>query len=76
MENVKNQNYKTTKTFNGETVSYALTALISLIVLLGLKQLFKVFLGVPVTASVITAFVIAQLISYLLEKRFVFINPL
>ena len=26
----------------------------------------------PVTASVITAFVIAQLISYLLEKRFVF----
>ncbi len=72
MENVKNQNYKTTKTFNGETVSYALTALISLIVLLGLKQLFKVFLGVPVTASVITAFVIAQLISYLLEKRFVF----
>ncbi len=72
MENLKTQNFKTTKLFNGETVSYALSALISLIVLLGIKQLLKVFFSVPVTVSVIAAFIIAQIISYLLERRFVF----
>lgn len=72
MENLKTQNFKTTKLFNGETVSYALSAFISLIVLLGIKQLLKVFFSVPVTVSVIAAFVIAQLLSYLLERRFVF----
>lgn len=72
MENLKTQNFKTTKLFNGETVSYALSAFISLIVLLGIKQLLKVFFSVPVTVSVIAAFVIAQFLSYLLERRFVF----
>lgn len=72
MENLKTQNFKTTKLFNGETVSYALSAFISLIALLGIKQLLKVFFSVPVTVSVIAAFVIAQLLSYLLERRFVF----
>lgn len=72
MENLKTQNFKTTKLFNGETVSYALSAFISLIALLGIKQLLKVFFSVPVTVSVIAAFVIAQILSYLLERRFVF----
>lgn len=72
MENLKTQNFKTTKLFNGETVSYALSAFISLIALLSIKQLLKVFFSVPVTVSVIAAFVIAQILSYLLERRFVF----
>lgn len=72
MENLKTQNFKTTKLFNGETVSYTLSAFISLIALLGIKQLLKVFFSVPVTVSVIAAFVIAQILSYLLERRFVF----
>ena len=63
---------KTNKILNGETVSYALTALFSVFLLIAVKQLLKVFFGVPVTASVIVAFVIAEVVSFLLEKRFVF----
>lgn len=63
---------KTNKILNGETVSYALTALFSVFLLIAVKQLLKVFFGVPVTASVIIAFVIAEVVSFLLEKRFVF----
>lgn len=72
MEMIKADNFKTTKLLNGETVSYALTASISLFILIALKQIFKVFFGMPVTISVIIAFIAAEIVSYLLERRFVF----
>lgn len=72
MENVETTKIKTNSLMNGETVSYTIAALISLFVLLALKQLFKVFVGLPVHISVLSAFIVAEIISFLLEKRFVF----
>lgn len=63
---------KTTKIFNGETVSYALTALFSVFLLIAVKQLLKVFLSVDTSVSVLIAFIAAEIVSFLLEKRFVF----
>lgn len=63
---------KTTKAINGETVSYALTSLISVLILISLKQFFKVFISLTPAVSAGIAFVIAEVISFLLEKRFVF----
>lgn len=72
MENVKNNQMKTSNLINGETVSYTFAACISLFVLLALKQLFKVFIGIPANISVLSAFIIAEIVFFLLEKRFVF----
>lgn len=72
MEKTKNYKIKTTKLINGETVSYTFSSVISIFFLMALKQIFKVFIGLPVITSVITAFVIAEIVSFLLEKRFVF----
>ena len=72
MENVKNNQMKTSNLINGETVSYTFAAFISLFVLLALKQLFKVFIGIPADISALSAFVIAETVFFLLEKRFVF----
>lgn len=65
-------NVKTNKIFNGETVSYTISALFSVFLLIAVKQLFKVFLSVPISISVLIAFIIAEIVSFLLEKRFVF----
>ena len=72
MNNNKTINTKTNKFINGETVSYTLMATVSLFALFALKQLLKVFLGVAVTPSCIIAFIAASIISFLLERRFVF----
>lgn len=63
---------KTNKLINGETVSYSLVAFISVLSLFIFKQLFKIFFGLSASVSVLIAFLIAQVVSYLLEKRFVF----
>lgn len=65
-------NSKTNKVFNGETVSYTLAAFFSVFLLIAIKQLLKVFFGVPVSISVLIGFIFAQIVSFLLEKRFVF----
>ncbi|MDE6469760.1 MAG: YfhO family protein, partial [Eubacterium sp.] len=53
-------------------MSYALAALFSVFLLVAVKQILKVFLSVPVSASVLIAFIISEIVSFLLEKRFVF----
>ncbi len=65
-------NIKTNKLINGETVSYTTAALFSVFLLIAIKQLLKVFIGINPQISCIIAFVIAEIISFLLEKRFVF----
>ena len=65
-------NTKTNKFINGETVSYTLMATVSLFVLFALKQILKVFIGVAVAPSCIIAFITASIISFLLERKFVF----
>lgn len=66
------ENIKANKLINGETVSYTLAAFISVFSLFAVKQIFKVFIGVNASVSVLIGFLIAEVISYLLEKRFVF----
>ena len=65
-------NTKTNKFINGETVSYTLMATVSLFVLFALKQILKLFIGVAVAPSCIIAFITASIISFLLERKFVF----
>lgn len=70
--NIKSEKIRTNNIINGETISYTLMTTISILVLISLKQLFKIFIGVPANIAVLTAFIAAQITSYLLEKRFVF----
>lgn len=63
---------KTNKIINGESVSYSLMSIISIFVLFALKQFFKTFLGVSATVSCIVAFIVASIVSYILERKFVF----
>lgn len=65
-------NVKTNKIFNGETVSYTLAALFSVFLLTSVKQILKVFLGVSASISVLAAFIAAEIVLYLLERKFVF----
>ena len=69
---MKNCIPKTNKFINGETVSYTLMAFFSVFLLISIKQLLKVFCGVPVTVSCIVGLVASSIVFYLLEKRFVF----
>lgn len=71
-EDMENKIYKTTGLINGETVSYTLVTGVSIVFLIAVKQLLKVFIGVPVTYSVLIAFAAAEILSFILEKRFVF----
>ncbi len=65
---------KTNKAINGETVSYLLVAFISVFLFFTLKQLLKIFIGIPAGISVSISFTLIQIFSYLLEKRFVFVK--
>ncbi len=65
-------NIKTNKLINGETVSYTFTAFISVFLLIAIKQLLKVFCNLDSSTAVLTAFIVSEIISFLLEKRFVF----
>lgn len=72
MENSNSYEIKTTKLMNGETAAYTLTYAISLLALFALKQILKVFFGLSASISVLSAFIVAQILSFVLEKRFVF----
>lgn len=69
---MNNSSIKTNKIINGESVSYSLFFAISLFFFVALKQLLKVFIGINAGASIITSFVISEVLLYLFEKRFVF----
>lgn len=63
---------KTNKFINGETVSYTLMAAVSLFILFSIKQILKVFIGIGVTPSCIIAFLIASIVSFIVERKYVF----
>ena len=76
MNNALDINTKTNKFINGETISYTLMSAISLFVLFALKQILKVFLGVAVAPSCIIAFTVASIVSFFLERKFVFFKKI
>lgn len=72
MESISANIPKTNKFINGETVSYTLMATVSLFILFSIKQIFKVFIGIGVTPSCIIAFLIASIVSFIIERKYVF----
>lgn len=68
----KKNDIKTNRILNGETVSYSLFTAFCVILLIAVKQFFKTFCSVDTTVSVLIAFIITEIVSFLLEKRFVF----
>lgn len=63
---------KTNNIINGESVSYGLFALISLFLLVAIKQGLKLFAGVNAGIALLISFVISEIVLYLFEKKFVF----
>lgn len=63
---------KTNKFINGETVSYTLMATVSLFILFSIKQILKVFIGIGVAPSCFIAFLIASIVSFIIERKYVF----
>ncbi|MCM1114419.1 MAG: YfhO family protein [Clostridium sp.] len=63
---------KTNKLFNGETVSYTLFFMLSVFIFTAVKQFLKIFIGISAEISILTAFVICEIIMYLFERKFVF----
>lgn len=63
---------KTNKLLNGETVSYSLMFVISVFLLVAIKQILKTFFSVDESISCTIGFIVASIASYLLERRFVF----
>lgn len=73
MELTKYKNdIKTNKLINGETVCYTVSALFSVFILIALKQFLKVFCGIDSSIAVLVSFILAEIASFLFEKRFVF----
>ena len=72
MESISANIPKTNKFINGETVSYTLMATVSLFILFSIKQILKVFIGIGVTPSCIIAFLVASIISFIIERKYVF----
>lgn len=72
MESISANIPKTNKFFNGETVSYTLMATVSLFILFSIKQILKVFIGIGVTPSCFIAFLIASIVSFIIERKYVF----
>ncbi len=64
--------YRTNKLINGETVSYAVVAFFSVFLLFALKQFLKLTFGISAPVALSISFVVSELVSFLLEKRFVF----
>ncbi|MDD6727717.1 MAG: YfhO family protein [Eubacteriales bacterium] len=60
------------KYVNGETVSYSLFYLISIFILVAVKQICKLFIGLSAGIGSAIGLVIASAIFYLFERRFVF----
>ena len=57
---------------NGETVNYAITCIVSFVMLIAVKQILKTFLGVDTSVACCIAFAISETVLFLLEKFFVF----
>lgn len=57
---------------NSETVSYSFFAIISIFLLIAIKQIFKTFIGLSATASSIIGLIFAGIIFYIFERKFVF----
>lgn len=72
MESISANIPKTNKFINGETVSYTLMATVSLFILFSIKQILKVFIGIGVTPSCIIAFLIVSIVSFIIERKYVF----
>lgn len=72
MESISANIPKTNKFINGETVSYTLMATVSLFILFSIKQILKVFIGIGVTTSCIIAFLVASIVSFIIERKYVF----
>lgn len=72
MESISANIPKTNKFINGETVSYTLMATVSLFILFSIKQILKVFVGIGVTPSCIIAFLVASIVSFIVERKYVF----
>lgn len=72
MESISANIPKTNKFINGETVSYILMATVSLFILFSIKQILKVFIGIGVTPSCFIAFLIASIVSFIIERKYVF----
>ena len=72
MESISANIPKTNKFINGETVSYTLMATVSLFILFLIKQILKVFIGIGVTPSCFIAFLIASIVSFIIERKYVF----
>lgn len=72
MESISANIPKTNKFINGETVSYTLMATVSLFILFSIKQILKVFVGIGVTPSCIIAFLVASIVSFIIERKYVF----
>lgn len=71
---VRNQKSYSNKIINGETVNYSIAYLISVFVFIAVSQLFKTFLGVNETVSLIIGFAIAEIVLYFSERFFVYKN--
>ena len=67
----KIKTYRTNKLINGETVSYAVVAFFSVFILFALKQFLKLTFGISAPVALGISFVVSELVSFLLEKRFV-----
>ena len=63
---------KTNKFINGETVSYTLMATVSLFILFSIKLFLYVFIGIGVAPSCLIAFLIASIVSFIIERKYVF----
>ena len=72
MESISANIPKTNKFINGETVSYTLMATVSLFILFSIKQILKVFIGIGVTPICIIALLIASIVSFIIERKYVF----
>ena len=72
MESISANIPKTNKFINGDTVSYTLMATVSLFILFSIKQILKVFIGIGVTPSCFIAFLIASIVSFIIERKYVF----
>ena len=72
MESISANIPKTNKFINDETVSYTLMATVSLFILFSIKQILKVFIGIGVTPSCFIAFLIASIVSFIIERKYVF----
>lgn len=72
MESISANIPKTNKFINGEIVSYTLMATVSLFILFSIKQILKVFIGIGVAPSCIIAFLVASIVSFIIERKYVF----